>query len=60
MKIVIAGGSGFIGKKLTDLLIAEGHEVVMPYKEGKPFIKGCNVMLCGLKKAQSREEIRKC
>jgi uncharacterized protein len=29
MKIVIAGGSGFIGKKLTDLLLAEGHSVVI-------------------------------
>jgi uncharacterized protein len=29
MKIVIAGGSGFIGKKLTDLLLAEGHTVVI-------------------------------
>jgi uncharacterized protein len=29
MKIVIAGGSGFIGKKLTDLLLEEGHSVVI-------------------------------
>jgi uncharacterized protein len=29
MKIVIAGGSGFIGQKLTQLLIAEGHSVVI-------------------------------
>lgn len=29
MKIVIAGGSGFIGQKLTDLLLAEGHTVVV-------------------------------
>ncbi|MDF2791108.1 MAG: yfhF, partial [Neobacillus sp.] len=29
MKIVIAGGTGFIGKKLTDLLLAEGHSVVI-------------------------------
>jgi uncharacterized protein len=29
MKVVIAGGSGFIGKKLTDLLLAEGHSIVI-------------------------------
>ncbi|MGX9136092.1 TIGR01777 family oxidoreductase [Rummeliibacillus sp. JY-2-4R] len=35
MKIVIAGGSGFIGKKLTDLLVAEGHEVVILTRKEK-------------------------
>jgi uncharacterized protein len=29
MKIVIAGGSGFIGQTLTQLLLAEGHSVVI-------------------------------
>ncbi len=29
MKIVIAGGSGFVGQKLTELLLEEGHEVVI-------------------------------
>lgn len=29
MKIIIAGGSGFIGKKLTEYLIERGHEVVV-------------------------------
>jgi len=29
MRIVIAGGSGFIGRKLTDLFLEEGHEIVI-------------------------------
>jgi uncharacterized protein len=29
MRIVIAGGSGFIGKKLTDMLLSEGHNLVI-------------------------------
>lgn len=35
MKIVIAGGSGFIGKNLTALLVQEGHEVVILTRKGK-------------------------
>lgn len=29
MKIVIAGGSGFVGQKLTDTLLNEGHEIII-------------------------------
>ena len=29
MKIVIAGGSGFIGQKLTNLLLKKGHEIII-------------------------------
>ncbi|MFC5602517.1 TIGR01777 family oxidoreductase [Sporosarcina koreensis] len=29
MKIIVAGGTGFIGKKLIDLLLQNGHEVVV-------------------------------
>ena len=35
MKIVIAGGSGFIGKRLTDNLVEHGHEVVILTRKGK-------------------------
>lgn len=29
MKVVIAGGTGFIGQTITDLLLAQGHEVII-------------------------------
>ena len=35
MKFIIAGGSGFIGQKLMDILIGEGHEIVILSRKPK-------------------------
>ncbi len=40
MKIAISGGSGFIGNKLTELLIKEGHEVVILTRKERHTLKG--------------------
>ena len=56
MKIVIAGGSGFIGKKLTDLLISEGHEIVVLTRKEEESIKRCIQCLVWLKEGASPEK----
>jgi uncharacterized protein (TIGR01777 family) len=45
MKIVIAGGSGFIGKNLTDLLMGKGHEVVILTRKEKISSKGVSYVV---------------
>ncbi|MBE1555866.1 TIGR01777 family oxidoreductase [Sporosarcina limicola] len=35
MKFVIAGGSGFVGQRLTEILLDEGHEVVILSRKDK-------------------------
>ncbi|MFC7687000.1 NAD-dependent epimerase/dehydratase family protein [Ureibacillus sp. GCM10028918] len=39
MEVAIAGGSGFIGNKLTHLLISDGHEVVILTRQDKQALK---------------------
>ncbi|WP_252504148.1 TIGR01777 family oxidoreductase [Sporosarcina sp. Marseille-Q4943] len=36
MKVVIAGGSGFIGQHITDLLVENGHEIIILSRNEKP------------------------
>jgi uncharacterized protein (TIGR01777 family) len=36
MKLVIAGGSGFIGRKLADLLLEKGHQIVILTRKDRP------------------------
>jgi uncharacterized protein (TIGR01777 family) len=36
MKLVIAGGSGLIGRKVTDLLLEKGHQVVILTRSDRP------------------------
>jgi len=45
VKIVIAGGSGFIGKKLTGLLLEEGHEVVVLTRKEKLSANGVSYVV---------------
>ncbi|MBI0579609.1 TIGR01777 family oxidoreductase [Neobacillus cucumis] len=35
MKIIIAGGSGFVGQKLTELLYKKGHDIIILTRKGK-------------------------
>lgn len=39
MKIVVAGGTGFIGKKLTDFLVKDGHKVTVLTRKEMPAAK---------------------
>ena len=39
MKIVIAGGTGFLGRPLTDRLISEGHDVVILTRRVSPQLR---------------------
>jgi uncharacterized protein (TIGR01777 family) len=44
MKVVIAGGSGFLGQALTPALIAEGHDVAVLSRGGSRLPAGAHVV----------------
>ncbi|MDR9796223.1 NAD-dependent epimerase/dehydratase family protein [Aeribacillus pallidus] len=48
MKIVIAGGSGFIGQKLTKFLLNEGHKIIILTRKAKK-LQGMFIIYNGLK-----------
>nr|WP_243465371.1 NAD-dependent epimerase/dehydratase family protein [Oenococcus oeni] len=36
MKIVVFGGSGFIGQKLLEILVERGHDIISVSRHGRP------------------------
>ena len=46
MKIVVAGGSGFIGSHVVDVLMEQGHEIIIydldapHYEQACAFVRG--------------------
>lgn len=45
MRVVVGGGSGFVGKNLCSLLTRRGHEVVVVSRtDSKPPVEGCGVV----------------
>lgn len=58
MKIVVAGGSGFVGKKLTTLLHNDGHEVVILTRGKSRMEKGMQFVQWLSKEADPVAEIR--
>ncbi|SOC11490.1 hypothetical protein SAMN05880501_106172 [Ureibacillus xyleni] len=59
MKIVIAGGSGFIGGKLVDLLVKNGHEVIILTRSKKTPSKNVSYILWLQEGAVPENELHK-
>jgi ADP-L-glycero-D-manno-heptose 6-epimerase len=45
MKILVTGGTGFVGSNLTMALIAEGHEVLITGNEAEQKVKGISKLI---------------
>lgn len=57
MRIVLAGGSGFVGQKITELLLKEGHEVVVLSRKEKPAEPGIQYVTWLTKDSAPEESI---
>lgn len=57
MRIVLAGGSGFVGQKITELLLKEGHEVVVLTRKEKPAEPGIQYVTWLTKDSAPEESI---
>ena len=53
MRVLVTGGSGFIGRRLVDVLHQEGHEVsVISRRADRTFPSGVRVVTCDLTSAE--------
>ena len=54
MKILVTGSSGFLGKRITSIASAKGHEVI-----GLDLNKSCNTLQCNLSDKNETTEVLK-
>ena len=47
MKVLVFGGSGFLGSYVVDELIAGGHEVTVFDLHSSPYVNGAATMIAG-------------
>jgi UDP-glucose 4-epimerase len=47
MKVIVFGGSGFLGSHVADILTKEKHEVIIFDKEASPYLNKNQVMIVG-------------
>lgn len=62
MKIVVFGGSGFLGSHVADVLTDMGHEVVIYDMKPSPYLKGIQKMIIGniLDEKLVRSTLKRC